>query len=117
MSVVRKDFGTELEMFVGSTKTFQLVVNDPDTGNPINMSDTAVFATGEFKIVKPGGDIITTVAITYGDRPNGRVDFTILATVATNANAGNWEGNLELSDNIPVIIEQQRINFNIIESY
>jgi len=117
MSTVRKDFGTILEMNAGSTKKFTLTVNDPDTGLAVNMSDTAVYATSQFKIVKPGGTLIATVSVTYLDRTNGKVEFTILAVDATNANAGNWEGDLEFSDNSPKVIDQQQINFNIKESY
>jgi hypothetical protein len=117
MSVERQDYGTLLEMFVGTTKTFILTIKDPDTGLAFDMSDTAVFNTGQVKIIQPDGTIIVTVAITYTDRPNGEVEFTIVAATAINTNAGNWKGEVELSNDDPIVIEQQAFNFNILESY
>jgi len=117
MSTTRTDFGVILEMLVGSTKVFEFTIIDPATGTAKNLSDTAVFATGEVKIVKPDNTVIVTVVITYTDRPNGVVEFTISSATAINANAGNWIGELELSNNVPLVIEQQFFNFNILESF
>ena len=117
MSTVRTDYGVLLEMFVGSNKTFSLTIKDPDTGLAFNMSDTTEFNTGQVKIIKPDATVITTVSITYFDRPNGIIQFTILAADAINTNAGNWKGEVELSTDVPVVFEQQAFNFNILESY
>ena len=116
MSTERNDFGTSFIIFAGSTKTFTLTIKDPDTGLVFNLSNTTDFDTGEVKIIKPDGTIITTVAIVYSNRTDGEVQFEILAADATNANAGNWKGELELSNDSAVVIEQQAFNFNIIES-
>ncbi len=117
MSTTRIDYGTTLEIFAGTTKTFTLIVNDPVTGLPKDLSDTAVFDSGNVKIFKPDGTVIVTLTVTYSDRPNGEIQFTVTSATATNANAGNWIGNMELLNNGAVIVEQQLFNFNILENY
>lgn len=117
MSTTRIDYGTLLDIFAGTTKLFTLIVTDPVTGDPKNLSDTSVFNTGRVKIVKPDTTIIATLSITYSDRPNGEIEFTVTSADATNANAGNWVGNMELENDSAQIVEQQHFNFNIIENY
>ena len=117
MSTTRIDYGTLLEIFAGTTKLFTLIVKDPVTGLPEDLSDTAVFNTGRVKIIRPDTTIVATLSITYSDRPNGEIEFTVTSTAATNANAGNWVGNMELENDSAQIVEQQNFNFNIIENY
>lgn len=117
MSIRRIDYEVTLEIFAGTRKDFELVIEDPSTGEAKDLSDTNTYNDGNVKIVKPDGTIITTVSITYNDRPNGIVGFTIDETVATNDNAGNWIGNVELINNVPKTIDQQLFNFNILENF
>jgi len=117
MSLNRIDYGLVYNILVGSEKPFTTTINDPDTGSGLDMSDTTTYATGVVKIIQPDGTILATVAITFTDRPNGTVTWTILDTTTVLANAGNWVGNLEISSDVPKIIEQVNFNFNIIESY
>lgn len=117
MSTRRIDYGVTFEISAGSTKIFQFTVIDPVTGTAKNLSDTTIFATGQVKIYKPDNTIIGTLTVSYTDRVNGIIQFTVTATEATNANAGNWIGDLELSNDVPLIVEQQFFNFNILESF
>lgn len=117
MSTTRIDYGTLLEIFAGTTKLFTLIIKDPVTGDPKDLSDTAVYNTGSVKIVRPDTTIVATLSVTYSDRPNGEIEFTVTSSIAKNENAGNWIGNMELVNDSALVVEQQNFNFNIIESY
>ena len=115
MSLRRTDYGATLDMFIGSTKDFQIQVEDPETSDAQDLSDTSIYATGNFLILKPDGTQIASVSITYTDRLNGLVSFTIDDTVTTSANAGNWIGKVQFVNEFGDIIDQQAMNFNILE--
>lgn len=118
MSTNREDFGVTLEITAGTTKQFEVTITDPDTNQAVDMQDTAVYNSGSVKIYQPDGTLITSgVGVSFTDRANGIVTFTILAAVAVNANAGNWIGEIEFSNQTPTVIDQQKFNFNIIESF
>ena len=117
MSVRRQDFGSELEMYVDTEKTFQLSIIDPETNDAQDLTNTTIFSTGVVKIYKPDGTIISTSNITYIDRAGGVVEFTMLETDSVLANAGNWIGDLELVNTSSKIVDQQKFNFNILVSY
>jgi len=117
MSTTRIDYGVTFEISAGTTKIFEFTVIDPETGQAKDLTDTATYATGEVKIYKPDNTIIGTLTISYTDRVNGKVQWTVTPTEASNTNAGNWIGDLELSNTTPLIIEQQFFNFNILESF
>jgi hypothetical protein len=122
MSVNREDFGVEYVVFAGTTKTLEAIIIDPDTGNNKDLSNTSVYATGVAKVYKPDGTAVgSNMTISYGDaadRTAGLVTFTVLASSqSTNANAGNWIGEIELSNVSPLVVEQQKFNIKIIESY
>jgi len=116
MSLRRRDHGLTFDVFVNSTKTFQLIIENPD-GTVRDLSNTTTFADGRVKIVKPDTTVIATYAISYIDRLNGIVEFISLAADNTVANSGNWTGDLELDNDTAQVIDQQVFNFNIIESY
>ena len=119
MSVNREDFGTEFRVTAGTTKTLELTIIDPDTGQAKSLSDTGVYATGVVKIYEPDGTLKgTTMTVNFTDRSNGVITFTISGTdQATNANAGNWIGEVEFSNTTPVKIDQQKFNMVIVESF
>jgi len=117
MSMTRRDYGLTYNVEVGSEKPLTITVGDPNTGEPLIMTDVTQYATGQVKIVQPDGTILATVAITFDDRANGIIGFTILDTTTILANAGNWTGNLEISNDTPKITIQLQFNYNIIESY
>ena len=57
-------------------------------------------------------------AITYDDRANGIIIYALTANDTVIANAGNWEGEVELKNSAGTMIEQtQSFNFTIEESY
>ena len=122
MSIVRTDFGVLYEVTAGTTKTLEATMTDPDTGEAQDMSDTDIFATGIVKIFKP--DYTTAIgsdmAINFGDpadRLAGLIKFTVSGTdQATIANAGNWIGEIEISNTTPVVVNQKQFNINIIMS-
>lgn len=117
MSTRRIDYGTTLEIFAGTTKDFELIVENPETSQAKDLSDTDVYATGNVKIQKPDGTIIGTVSITYTTRGLGLIGFSITDSIATNTNAGNWIGNAEFINSDGDIIDQQLFNFNILENF
>jgi len=117
MSTTRIDYGVKFDISAGTTKIFQFTVIDPETGQAKDLTDTNTYATGQVKIYKPDNTIIGTLAVTFVDRLNGLIQWTVTPTEASNANAGNWIGDLELSNTTPVIIEQQFFNFDILESF
>lgn len=117
MSLIRKDFGLLFEVEVGSEKPLTITVKDPVTGDGLNMTDVTQYDSGVVKIVRPNGTIIVSVAITFDNRANGLVGFKILDTTTILANAGNWQGNLEILNDAGKIVQQLQFNYNIIESY
>ncbi len=117
MSMNRTDYGLKYDVEVDSQKPLTITLGDPNTGGALNMGDTTQYNSGVVKIIKPDGTIIANVVITFDDRPNGVVGFTILDVDTVLANAGNWTGNLEISSDAPKIITQLKFNYNIIESY
>lgn len=114
MSLVRTQFDTLLEIFVGSEKTFFVTITDPITGEAVDLTSTTAFATGNMRIIKPDDTVITTISISYTSRSTGVISFTVPDTVTIIGNAGNWIGNVQLLDDTSTITEQQVFNFNIL---
>ena len=101
----------------GSRATLELTVQD-SSGTAKNLSNTVTYATGVWKVWKPDGTLIINGAITFSDRTNGVVTYTLSASDTAIANAGNWTGEVELLDSSAVISEQTKsFNFTIEESY
>ena len=88
------------------------VVTDADQP----LTDGSVFDTGFFNILAGDFTLIATVPISYFDRPNGIIEFTVDDTITTNTNAGNWNGEVQLINVLSQTILQQVLNFNILES-
>lgn len=117
MSTEREKFVTEIKIHVDTTKTFEYTVIDSDTGVFKDLTDTSKYATGVVKIFKPDGTQIGgNRTINFTDRANGKIEFTLTPTETAAANAGNWRGELEMSNIAPVIIDQQFFNVDILES-
>ena len=119
MSVRRQDFGATFTIFPGTTKTMQITILDPDTGNAKSLADTNVYASGTVKIYKPGGTLVgSSMSVNFSDRANGVVNFTVSGTSqATTANAGNWIGEIEFINTAGLKVDQQSFNIDIKESY
>lgn len=116
MSQRYTDYGVTLEIFADTEKVFQLTIIDPETNEVQQLTNTALYSTVDVKIVKPDGSLIVTVPAIYADRPNGLVEFTITPSANMLSNAGNWIGEVEFFNTNSIKIDQQRFNFNILES-
>ena len=116
MSMVRGR-AIEYRIKAGSRATLELTINDA-TGSAKSITDTVTYATGNWKVWKPDGTLIINGAVTYSDRTNGKVSYALSATDTAVANAGNWEGEVELLNSAGVMSEQTKsFNFTIEESY
>jgi len=116
MSMVRGR-AIEYRIKAGSRATLELTINDA-TGSAKSLTDTVTYATGNWKVWKPDGTLIINGAITYDNRANGLVIYALTANDTVVANAGKWEGEVELYNSSGTIIEQtQTFSFVIEESY
>lgn len=111
------DHGTTYEIYAGTRENFTTIIDDPSTGEAIDLTDADVYTTGTVRIFKPDGTLIGTTTVDYVTRSAGLVDWEIDSTIASNANAGNWTGNLILYNTLGNKITQRFFNFNIIETY
>ena len=117
MSMNMTGRSTSFVVKVGSRATLQLTIKNSD-GTVKDLSNDTTFATGKWKVWKPDGTLIIDGSITFSDRSNGIVTYTLGASDATAANAGVWEGEVEIKDTSSVISEQtETFNFTIEESY
>ena len=108
---------TEYRVKSGSRATLELTIQD-SAGTAKSLSNTVTYSTGVWKVWKPDGTLIINGAITYSDRANGKVSYALSATDTVVANAGNWEGEVELFNSAGVMSEQTKsFNFTIEESY
>lgn len=115
MIVRRTDYGSTLEITVGSNKVFQTNVFDSNN-EAEDMSDENVFNTGKFNILQGDFTLITSVDLQYVNRLEGLVGFFISSSESTNENAGNWVGELEFINELGETIDQRYMNFNILQS-
>ena len=117
MSADMEGRATEFKVKAGSRATLQLTVAD-STGSAMNLSNTTTYATGKWKVWKPGGTLIIDGNLTFANRSSGIVTYILSATDTAIANAGRWEGEVELKDSNGDISEQTKsFTFMIEESY
>ena len=108
---------TEYRVKAGSRATLSLTITD-SAGTAKSLADNLTYASGSWKVWKPNGTLIINGAITYDDRANGIIIYALTANDTLLANAGNWEGEVELKNSDGTMIEQtQSFNFTIEESY
>ena len=108
---------TEYRVKAGSRATLSLTITD-SAGTAKSLTDTVTYASGSWKVWKPNGTLIINGAITYDDRANGIIIYALTANDTLLANAGNWEGEVELLNSAGVMSEQTKsFNFTIEESY
>ena len=119
MSTRRQDFGITFTVNVGTTKSLQLTILDPDTGVAKDLSSTSLYASSTVKIYKPDGTQIgATMNASFNNRSNGIMLFTISgSSQATLANAGNWIGEIEFVNNAGATIDQQQFGIDIKQSF
>ena len=118
MSQVYSDFGAVYEIYAGTTKQFSTVPIDPATGVAQDMTNTVTFATGYVDIVQADGTIIqANIPITYEVRTAGTSYVTWTAGPFTNNQAGNWMAFIKYVNASSTVIDQQKFNFKILESF
>ena len=116
MSMVRGR-AIEYRIKAGSRATLELTIND-STGSAKSLTDAVTYATGNWKVWKPDGTLVINGAITYDNRAGGIVTYVLTANDTVIANAGNWEGEIELKNSTGTVVEQtQTFSFIIEESY
>ena len=107
----------EFKVKAGSRATVQLTVAD-SSGTAKDLSNTTTYATGLWKVWRPGGTLIINGALTFTTRASGLVSYALLTADTVIANAGRWEGEVELLDSNGDISEQTKsFTFTIEESY
>ena len=119
MSTRRQDFGITFTVNVGTTKSLQLTILDPDTGLAKDLSSTSLYASSTVKIYKPDGTQIgSTMNANFSDRSNGIMLFTVAGTnQSLLANAGNWIGEIQFVNNAGATIDQQQFGIDIKQSF
>ena len=122
MSTRRQDFGITFTVNVGTTKSLQLTILDPDTGLAKDLSSVTLYASSTVKIYKPDGTQVgNTINASFGtasDRTAGIMVFTISgSSQSLLANAGNWIGEIIFANNAGVTIDQQQFGIDIKQSF
>lgn len=117
MSVNHNYRDIEFRVKVGDRASLVLTLTNSD-GVIINLSNTTTYSTGKWKVWKPDGTLLINGTVVFTDRPNGVITYTLVANDTLAANAGVWEGEIELKDTDGTITEQSKtFNFVIEESY
>ena len=117
MSADMEGRATEFKVKAGSRATLQLTVAD-SSGNAKDLTNTVTYATGKWKVWKPGGTLIINGDLVFTTRASGLVSYPLTEADTVIANAGRWEGEVELKDSNGDISEQTKsFTFLIEESY
>ena len=117
MSMDMTPRSTSFTIKVGSTTTLELTIKNAD-GTARDLSNTTTFYSGKWKVWKPDGTLIINGTLVFEDRPNGIVSYRLAASDVVLANAGIWEGEVEIFDGDGDMREQTKtFNFTIAESY
>ena len=107
----------EYRVKAGSRATLVLTITD-SSNSAKSLSNTTTYSTGRWKVWKPDGTLLIDGAITFDDRTNGIISYSLTTANTVIANAGVWEGEVELKDSDGNISEQtSTFNFVIEESY
>ena len=107
----------EFSVNVGSRATVYVNILDA-AGTGKGLTDTSLYATATWKVWKPDGTLIINGSCTFSDRDAGEIAYALTATDTALANAGNWEGEVEIKNSSGVMTEQSKtFNFIIEESY
>jgi len=101
----------------GSRTTLQLTVAD-SSGVGKDLSNTTTYATGKWKVWKPGGTLVIDGNVVFTTRASGVISYSLTAADTVVANAGIWAGEVELKDSNGDISEQtETFQFILEESY
>ena len=111
--------GRNIEFIVKVGARSNVVINISDSsGVAKNLSDTSTYATAKWKVWQPDGTIIINGTASYSNRSTGEITYLLSATDTVIANAGIWEGEVELLNSSGIMTEQsETFNFTIEESY
>ena len=102
---------------VGSRRTISLTLTN-DTGTVIDLSSTTSYNSGKWKVWKPDGTLLIDGAVTFANRSTGLISYDLTAANTVIANAGVWEGEVEILDNSSVMaVQSNTFTFTILESY
>ena len=102
---------------VGSRRTVSLTLTD-DVGTVIDLSSTTTYNTGKWKVWKPDGTLLINGTVTFLDRSNGVISYDLTAADTVTANAGIWEGEVEIFNDTPIMkVQSATFTFTIEESY
>ena len=117
MSMFMRKRDIEFVEKVGSRRTVSLTLTD-DVGTVIDLSSTTTYNSGKWKVWKPDGTLIIDGVLTFVDRSNGLVSYDLTAANTVLANAGVWEGEVEILNDDPAVeIQSNTFTFTIEESY
>tara|TARA_R110002051_G_scaffold152947_3_gene225499 strand:- start:3076 stop:3429 length:354 start_codon:yes stop_codon:yes gene_type:complete len=111
--------GRNIEFIVKVGARSNVVINIADaSGVAKNLSDTATYATAKWKIWKPDGTLLVNGTASYSNRSTGEITYLLASADTVIANAGIWEGEVELLNSSGIMTEQsETFNFTIEESY
>ncbi len=111
--------GRNIEFIVKAGARSSVVLNITDaSGVAKNLSDTSTYATAKWKVWQPDGTILINGDATYSNRSTGEISYILSATDTVIANAGIWEGEIELLNTSGIMTEQsETFNFTIEDSY
>lgn len=111
--------GRATEFFVKVGNRAVLTITIVDASNvKKSLQYNVTYATGKWKVWKPDGTLIINGTLIFEDRPNGIVSYRLAESDVVIANAGIWEGEVEIFDGDGDMSEQTKtFNFTIEESY
>ena len=111
--------GRNIEFIVKAGARSSVVISIADaSGVAKNLSDTSTYATAKWKVWQPDGTILINGTATYSNRTTGEISYLLSAADTVIANAGIWEGEVELWNSSDILTEQsETFNFTIEESY
>ena len=117
MSMFMRKRNIEFIVKVGSKKTVSLTLAD-DTGTALDLTSTATYNTGKWKVWKPDGTLLINGSVVFLDRTNGIISYDLVTADTVTANAGVWEGEVEILNDDPAVeIQSNTFTFTIEESY
>ena len=111
--------GRNIEFIVKVGARSNVVINIAESsGVAKNLSDTATYATAKWKVWQPDGTILINGTASYSNRATGEISYLLVSADTVIANAGIWEGEVELWNSSDILTEQsETFNFTIEESY
>ena len=111
--------GRNIEFIVKVGARSNVVINIAESsGVAKNLSDTSTYATAKWKVWQPDGTILINGTASYSNRTSGEISYILSSADTVIANAGIWEGEVELLNSSGIMTEQsETFNFTIEESY